>query len=148
MSEALCKYIAVRGGGTSSKKQQRWPESQFSELFNSNLDFYIHMYAVQDRSIYSMLFPKNIYPSLLDLLNNNSCSLFPWFPSVHQSASRIQLLMSKTLLSLLFLLYTKKKDHSIMSLFSLQHKPLTGKLPCLQAVAVLRILTKIALFLS
>lgn len=90
--EALCSHIAIKDGGTSSKKQQKLPESQFSKLLKKTLDFYIHMYAVQDRSIYFNLFP-NIYIHFLFKAADQQI-LFSWFPSVYQSASRIQPLIS------------------------------------------------------
>lgn len=95
---------------------------------------------MQDRSISFTLFPQNIYTSSLKLLNNKSRSLGSLlFTSLH-------LEFSSSSKSHCFLSYscTLKRNHSIMSEFSLQHKPLTDKLPCLQGLAVLWILTTIA----
>lgn len=98
------------------------------------------MYVIQYRRYYFNLFTQNFCTSSLKFLSNKSCSLSSLlFTSLHlefSSSPQRHFFLSYSCCKL-------KKNHSVVSLFSLELKPLTGKLPHLQGVVVFWILTKI-----
>lgn len=98
------------------------------------------MYVLQYRSYYFNLFTQNLCTSSLKFLRNKSCSLSSLlFTSLCLEFSS----SPQRHFSLSYSCSKLKKNHSIVSLFSLELKPLADKLPHLQGVVVFWILITI-----
>lgn len=100
----------------------------------------LYSYVLQYRSYYFNLFTQNLCTSSLKFLRNKSCSLSSLlFTSLCLEFSS----SPQKHFSLSYSCCKLKKNHSIVSLFFLELKPLADKLPHLQGVVVFWILITI-----